>query len=73
MTYKELLTKHVGKKAHFDLALEGFYYLDFSGVSYSNAELREAHDEFVIIYEEVEKRILVLPYSQLVIRLNMED
>lgn len=73
MTYKELLTKHVGQKAHFDLALEGFYYLDFSGASYSNSHLREVHDEFVIVYEEVEKRLLVLPYAQLVIRLSTEE
>jgi len=73
MTYQEMLKQYVGQKAHFDLALEGFYFLDFSGASYSNAELREAHQEFVIVYEQVEKRLLVLPYSQLVIRISAEE
>lgn len=72
MTYKELLNKYVGRKAHFDLALEGFYLIDFSGTSYSNAVLREAEDEYVVVYDEVEKHNLVLPYSQVVIRLSPE-
>ncbi len=73
MTYKELLTEYIGHKAHFDLALEGYYLIDFSGASYSNAELREAHDEYVIIFDEVEKYNLVLPYSQIVIKFNPKE
>ncbi len=73
MTYKELLTKYVGQKAHFDLGLEGFYLIDFSGASYSNAILREAQDEYVIVFDEVEKHNLVLPYSQVVIRFGTEQ
>ncbi len=72
MTYKDLLSKYVGQKAHFDLGLEGFYLIDFSGSSYSNAVLREAQDEYVIVFDEVEKHNLVLPYSQVVIRFSDE-
>ncbi len=73
MTYREFLTKYIGQKAHFDLALEGYYLIDFSGASYSNAELREAQDEYVVIYDEVEKYNLVLPYSQIVIKFKPEE
>ena len=43
MTYKELLDKYVGKKAHFDLSQEGYYLLDFTGSSFTNVNVREAH------------------------------
>lgn len=68
MSYKEFLQKYVGKKAHFDLSMEGYYLLDFTGSSYSNAILREAHDDFVIMYDEVDKYNIVIPYSNTVIR-----
>ncbi len=73
MTYKALLSKYIGRKAHFDLGLEGFYLIDFSGASYSNAILREAQDEYVIVFDEVEKHYLVLPYAQIVIRFGSEQ
>ena len=69
MTYKELLDKYVGKKAHFDLSQEGYYLLDFTGSSFTNVNVREAHEEFVILFDEVEKFKFALPYSQTIIRL----
>jgi hypothetical protein len=69
MTYKDLLEKYVGEKAHFDLSQEGYYLLDFTGSSFANVEVREAHEEFVILFDEVEKFKFTLPYSQTIIRL----
>jgi len=69
MTYKELLIKYVGEKAHFDLNQEGHYLLDFTGSSFTNVNVREAHEEFVILFDEVEKFKFALPYSQTIIRM----
>jgi hypothetical protein len=69
MTYKELLIKYVGEKAHFDLNQEGYYLLDFTGSSFTNVHVREAHEEFVILFDEVEKFKFALPYSQTIIRM----
>jgi len=69
MTYKDLLEKYVGEKAHFDLSQEGYYLLDFTGSSYTNVIVREAHEEFVILFDEVEKFKFALPYSQTIIRM----
>ncbi len=69
MTYKELLETYAGEKAHFDLGQEGFYLLDFTGSSYTNVHVREAHEEFVILFDEVEKYKFALPYSQTIIRM----
>ncbi len=69
MTYKELLEEYVGKKAHFDLSQEGYYLLDFTGSSYANVNVSEAHEEFVILFDEVEKFKFALPYFQTIIRL----
>jgi hypothetical protein len=69
MTYKELLEKYAGKKAHFDLSQEGYYLIDFTGSSYTNVQVREAHEEFVILFDEVEKYKFALPYSQTIIRM----
>lgn len=68
MTYKIFLEKYSGKKAHFDLSMEGYYLIDFSGASYSNATVLEAHDEFIILFDEVDKNKLLIPYSKIVIR-----
>jgi len=69
MSYKELLEKYIGKKAHFDLSQEGSYLLDFTGSSFTNVNIQEAHEEFVILFDEVEKFKFVLPYSQTIIRI----
>ncbi len=69
MTYKELIEKYVGEKAHFDLSQEGYYLLDFTGSSFTNVNVREAHEEFVILFDEVEKFKFALPYSQIIIRM----
>jgi len=69
VTYKELLEKYAGKKAHFDLSQEGYYLLDFTGSSYTNVHVREAHEEFVILFDEVEKYKFALPYPQTIIRM----
>jgi len=69
MTYKELLEKYIEKKAHFDLSQEGYYLLDFTGTSFTNVIVREAHEEFVILFDEVEKFKFTLPYSQTLIRM----
>jgi len=69
MTYKELMEKYVDQKAHFDLSQEGYYLLDFTGSSFTNVIVREAHTEFVILFDEVEKFKFTLPYSQTIIRM----
>jgi len=69
MTYKQLLEKYTGKKAHFDLSHEGYYLLDFTGSSFTNVIVHEAHEEFVILFDEIEKYKFALPYSQTIIRL----
>ncbi len=69
MTYKELLDMYAGKKAHFDLSQEGCYLLDFTGASYTNVLVHEPHEEFVILFDEVEKYKFALPYSQTIIRM----
>jgi hypothetical protein len=69
MTYKELLESYLGEKAHFDLSQEGYYLLDFTGSSYTNVNVREAHEEFVILFDEVEKYRFALPYAQTIIRM----
>lgn len=69
MTYKELMEKYVDEKAHFDLSQEGYYLLDFTGSSFTNVIVREAHAEFVILFDEVEKFKFTLPYSQTIIRM----
>lgn len=68
MSYKDFMQKYVGQKAHFDLSMEGYYHIDFSGSSYANVTLREAHEEFLIIYDEVEKYNLVISYDNTVVR-----
>ena len=69
MTYKELMETYVDQKAHFDLSQEGYYLLDFTGSSFTNVIVREAHDEFVLLFDEVEKFKFTLPYSQTIIRM----
>ncbi len=68
MSYKEYMQKYVGQKAHFDLGMEGYYLVDFSGSSYANCTLREVHEEFLILYDEVDKYNLMISYSNTVIR-----
>lgn len=69
MTYKELMETYIDQKAHFDLSQEGYYLLDFTGSSFTNVIVREAHDEFVLLFDEVEKFKFTLPYSQTIIRM----
>jgi hypothetical protein len=54
LKYKEFMQKYVGQKAHFDLSMEGYYLVDFSGASYANGTLKEVHDDFLILYDEVD-------------------
>ncbi len=68
MKYKEYLEKYNGQKAHFDLDQDGYYLLDFSGKSYSNVVVLEVHSEFIILFDEVEKSNMIVPYAQLLIR-----
>ena len=68
MNYKEFMQKYVGQKMHFDLGMEGYYLIDFSGSSYANGTLREVHDDFLVLYDEVEKYNLVISYSNTVVR-----
>ncbi len=68
MKYKEYLEKYKGQKAHFDLDQEGYYLLDFTGKSYTNVEVLEVHSEFIILFDEVEKSNMVVPYERLLIR-----
>ncbi len=68
MSYKEFMQKYVGQKVHFDLSMEGYYLIDFSGSSYANGTLREVQDDFLILYDEVDKYNLVISYSNTVVR-----
>ncbi len=68
MSYRDFMQKHVGQKAHFDLSMEGYYLIDFSGSSYANATLREVHEEFLVLYDEVDKCNLIISYSNTVVR-----
>jgi len=68
VSYKDYMQKYVGQKAHFDLSMEGYYLIDFSGSSYANATLREAHEEFLVLYDEVDKYNLVISYDNTIVR-----
>ena len=68
MKYKEYLGKYLGQKAHFDFDQLGYYLLDFTGKSYANVDVLEVHAEFVILFDEVEKTNMIVPYERLLIR-----
>ena len=68
MMYKDYLDQYRGEKAHFDLDVEGYYLLDFTGRSYSNVDVIEVHDDFVILYDQVDKSNMLVPYSMLIVR-----
>ncbi|MBL7050107.1 MAG: hypothetical protein ISR96_11385 [Nitrospira sp.] len=69
MTYKELLNKQAGKKLHYDLAIDGYYLLDFTGRSFHNGTILEANDDFVIVKDELDDWSTIIPYYLCVIRL----
>lgn len=68
MRHQELIENYVGQKAHFDIHEGGHYLIDFSGLSYPNVVVSEAHEQFLIIFDEIEKSYLAIPYSSTVIR-----
>ena len=68
MKLKNYLDKYRGEKAHFDLDPEGYYLLDFTGRSYTNVDVLEVHDEFVILYDQVDKSKVIVPYARLLVR-----
>ncbi len=73
MKYKEYLGKYVGQKAHFDFDQVGYYLLDFTGKSYANVDVLEVHTDCRILFDEVEKTNMIVPYERLLIRYLDED
>jgi hypothetical protein len=73
MKYRDYLQKYIGQKAHFDFDPAGYYHLDFTGRSYSNVDVLEVNDEFILIFEHIDKTKLVIPYTRLLIRFSDDD
>jgi len=74
MKYKEYLGKYIGEKMHFDIDPNGDYSLDMTCRTYANGFIKEVHDEFVIIYDQLDKSNLVVSFMRLYIRfLDEED
>lgn len=72
MKYKDYLQKYKGKKAHFDFDPAGYYHIDFTGRSYSNVDVLEVNDEFIVIYDQLDKSKLLIPYTRLLVRFTDE-
>jgi hypothetical protein len=68
VTYKDYLEKYRGKKAHFELDSEGYYVLDFTGRSFSNADVIDLQEEFMILKDEVDRTNLLVPYARLIVK-----
>ncbi len=70
MTYKDFFQKYVGKKGHFESSMEGQYLLDFTGASFANVLVKGAHQEFLAIFDEVEKVFVIVPYAKLLVKVS---
>ena len=68
MNYKEFLVKYIGEKMHFDIDPNGDYYIDLTGRTYANGYIKEVHDEFIIICDQLDKSNLMVSFMRLYIR-----